>query len=329
MTEVEIVQSLREAGAAKPPKRGVWVWTALSIVAFLGFMTILYREFLIFVIPLPAAILVHELGHFLAMRILGFRNVSLYLIPFMGGLATGTKHAAPPWQTAIFLFAGPLPGLVIGAILWVSLPREIEVITPDTLPMSTNLVYQSAMILVFLNSFNLLPIMPLDGGKIVRLLFDGTSVRLKVAFSIISTIIIVSIAIASSSWIMVIFSFLYLCTLPSAIRLSRKTAELRQQLCSMTSELSRISDKEGAVLLRAANDMISHEFQLYSRDLDEMDEYLLETAKALHEELVVEPLSRIATAAVLVLYFVAWSMPLICNFFPISIHFVTNHQAPQ
>ena len=328
MTEVEVVQSLRELGAAEPRKRYILIWTALSVVAFFGCTIVLQRDFLISAITLTAVVLVHELGHFFAMRILGFRNVSLYLIPFMGGLATGTKHAAPPWQTAIFLFAGPLPGLVIGAILWVSLPREIEVITPDTLPMRTIFVYQSAMTLVFLNSFNLLPILPLDGGRIVRLLFDGTSVRLTAVFSIISMIVIVSIAIATRSWIMVMFSVLYSCTLPITIRLSRKAGELRPQLSGMTSELSRISDEEGAVLLRTANEMIIREFHFYSRDSDETNEHLLETAKSLHETLVMDPLSRIATAAVLILYSVAWSIPLICSFFPISIRFVTNHPAP-
>ena len=281
MTEVEVVQSLRELGAAEPRKRGILFWTALSIITFLGFTIVLQRDFLISTIALTAVVLAHELGHFLAMRMLGFQNVNLYLIPFMGGLATGTKHAAPAWQIAIFLFAGPLPGLIFGALLWISLPREIEVISPDTLPLHTNFIYVSAMILVSLNAFNLLPFLPLDGGRIVRLLIDGARVRLTVIFSMISSIVIVSIAIANSSWIMLLFSVLYLCTLPSTVRLSRKTAELRPQLSGMASELSRISDEDGAVLLKAANDIISREYQFYSREPNEMNEHLLETAKAL------------------------------------------------
>ena len=137
------------------------------------------------------------------------------------------------------------------------------------------------MILVFLNAFNLLPFLPLDGGRIVRLLIDGARVRLTGIFSMISSIVIVSIAIANSSWIMLLFSVLYLCTLPSTVRLSRKTAELRPQLSGMASELSRISDEDGAVLLKAANDIISREYQFYSREPNEMNEHLLETAKAL------------------------------------------------
>ena len=127
---------------------------------------------------------------------------------------------------------------------------------------------------------------------------------------------------------MLLFSVLYLCTLPSTVRLSRKTAELRPQLSGMASELSRISDEDGAVLLKAANDIISREYQFYSREPNEMNEHLFETAKALHETLVTEPLSRVATAAVFLLYLVSWSIPLICCFFPISIRFVTNHPAP-
>ena len=74
-----------------------------------------------FVPVLLAVIALHEGGHYLAMRLTGYRNVSVFFLPGLGGLATGEKATATPMEKLFVYLAGPLPGIVMaGAAFWAS-----------------------------------------------------------------------------------------------------------------------------------------------------------------------------------------------------------------
>lgn len=328
MSEIDLVQSLRETGTVMPRKRRALGLTVLSIVFFVAIGLVSQQHYLVSMIALTAVVILHEFGHFLSMYLFGFQNVRLYLVPFFGGVATGQKHAVPAWQTAIVLLAGPLPGLVFGAILWVLLPREIVIVTPNTLPFHLSLTYELAMLFVLLNAMNLLPIVPLDGGRILQLVIGGTHIWTSIVFTVVPAFVFVIFAIASNMWIIALVTLLFLFTLPSNFRLSLAAAQIRSQLIGMDSELASISDEEGVVLLREAKNIASCEFPHISRNAVESNDHLLQIAKELHDRLVTAPLSRTATVIVLIIYFLSWLLPIVCSFFPISIHFVTNYPDP-
>ena len=111
-------------------------------------------------------VLVHEMGHALAGRRFGER-------PFIelngwGGLTYWLQGREFSRGRSIFVsFAGPLVGIVIGSLVFglnMSLPPETPTLVRVTLGD-----------IVFVNLgwalFNLMPIYPLDGGKIVRDVF--------------------------------------------------------------------------------------------------------------------------------------------------------------
>ncbi len=114
---------------------------------------------------LVGAIALHELGHFLAMGLLGYRETAIFFLPFLGGVATGHKAHASLSEKIIVLLSGPLPGLALGlgGLLWQTLGSL------QSSPQSPWL-WEGSIILVGFNLFNLLPIYPLDGGKIAYLL---------------------------------------------------------------------------------------------------------------------------------------------------------------
>lgn len=110
------------------------------------------------------AIMLHEGGHHWAMRYFGYENTTIFFLPFFGAAATGHKDKASLFEKVCVLLAGPLPGILFGSLLF-----YLETAFPQ-LPHS-ELVHKTSLILLGLNFFNLLPIFPLDGGKIVHLLF--------------------------------------------------------------------------------------------------------------------------------------------------------------
>lgn len=120
------------------------------------------------VVPaLVAVLLFHELGHFAAMRWAGYRDLKVFFLPFLGAAVSGRHDHPTATQELIVLFAGPVPGLLLGlAALWWGVP--------DGLPFSGSDFWHScALLVVTINAFNLLPIHPLDGGKIFEILLLG------------------------------------------------------------------------------------------------------------------------------------------------------------
>ncbi|MGZ6141500.1 MAG: site-2 protease family protein, partial [Myxococcaceae bacterium] len=106
------------------------------------------------------SVLLHELGHALAFRAFGYRS-SIQLLMF-GGVTTPETDQPLPWgKDVVTTLAGPIFGLALGVLcLWIA-PR----VTGDLARYSfeygayTNLVWAV---------FNLLPVLPMDGGRVSR-----------------------------------------------------------------------------------------------------------------------------------------------------------------
>lgn len=145
------------------PRKGCDRWLFfISLALFMVSFRSLFEPagLLIFV----GAIMLHEGGHHWAMRYFGYENTTIFFLPFFGAAATGHKDKASLFEKVCVLLAGPLPGILFGSLLF-----YLETAFPQ-LPHS-DLVHETSLILLGLNFFNLLPIFPLDGGKIVHLLF--------------------------------------------------------------------------------------------------------------------------------------------------------------
>lgn len=112
----------------------------------------------------------HELGHLLAGLLLRLKPKRLEINPF--GLAVifeefGSKNNAFEWKKVIIASAGPITNLIIMIlVMFINLP--IEQLTQEII------IYANILII----AFNLLPIYPLDGGRIVKgilYIFKGRS----------------------------------------------------------------------------------------------------------------------------------------------------------
>lgn len=102
-----------------------------------------------------ALLFVHELGHVLAAKRKGMPVSAPLFIPFLGALITMKRHPRDAVTEAYVAFGGPLLGtagaLAVFAAAYVT---------------NSQLLYSIAYVGFFLNLINLLPIHPLDGGRI-------------------------------------------------------------------------------------------------------------------------------------------------------------------
>jgi len=112
-----------------------------------------------FGIGLVVLLFVHEMGHVFEAKRQGLPVSAPLFIPFMGALITMKQMPQNAWREAQVAIAGPLLGSA-GA-----LGLYIAGVAFDSRPLKA-----LAFLGFFLNLFNLLPVIPLDGGRITAAL---------------------------------------------------------------------------------------------------------------------------------------------------------------
>lgn len=119
-------------------------------------------------LALLLVLFLHELGHFLAMRACGYRDLSIFFLPLLGAATSGRHDHASPWQKFVVFLAGPVPGILLAlALLW-SLPA-LALTHGEIVGNPALLTF--IMLLLVINYLNLLPVTPFDGGRVMEILF--------------------------------------------------------------------------------------------------------------------------------------------------------------
>ena len=106
-----------------------------------------------------ALIFVHEMGHYIAARQCGLNVGAPTFIPFVGAWITLKEQPVDAEVEAYVAMAGPLIG-TIGALAVYLGGRALD----------SNLLLAIAYAGLFLNLINLLPVSPLDGGRITAII---------------------------------------------------------------------------------------------------------------------------------------------------------------
>ncbi|TFE38785.1 site-2 protease family protein [Streptomyces sp. ICN441] len=120
-----------------------------------------YLVSLFFAVAFYASVLVHELAHTVAaLRYkLPVRRIQLQ---FFGGVSEIEKESETPGREFVLAFVGPLLSLVLAAVFYAGM-RAVE---PGTVP---GVLLAGLMISnLIVAAFNLLPGLPLDGGRMLR-----------------------------------------------------------------------------------------------------------------------------------------------------------------
>ena len=114
-----------------------------------------------FVVCLLGSVLLHELGHALTARRngIGVRRITLELL---GGYTEMDRDAPDPRVDALVSLAGPAVSLVLGA-----LATGAAFALPDR-TIAGEIVFQLAVSNILVAVFNMLPGLPLDGGRALR-----------------------------------------------------------------------------------------------------------------------------------------------------------------
>lgn len=132
-----------------------------------------YPQFYLFFIILFLFVFVifHELAHSVIARHYGIKVRKIILYP-IGGVSEIEEIPDNPSQEWRMAVAGPLTSLLLGvALLAISLLISPQLLTyVFTLATTGNLLFDLAIINIYLGAFNLIPAFPMDGGRVFRAL---------------------------------------------------------------------------------------------------------------------------------------------------------------
>jgi Zn-dependent protease len=112
-----------------------------------------------FAVGFVLLLLVHELGHVFELRRQGIPASAPLFIPFMGAVVGMKQMPHDAWKEARVALAGPIIGSLGAAGVWAAGEA-----------LHSELLVALAFTGFLLNLFNLLPIVPLDGGRAVAAL---------------------------------------------------------------------------------------------------------------------------------------------------------------
>lgn len=235
---------------------------------------------------LALALIVHEGGHYLAMRAFGYRHVQMVLLPLLGGVTTGQEQDPNGRHRALVSLAGPLPGIVIGwGLLIVALG-----VAPG------GLLLWSAIMFLALNYLNLLPVPPLDGGHFVQALWPRGWERVQIVFVGVLVLLGVVLAWVLEFWLLLVLIGVQLMLMRGHWRDARVLRSLRA-----APDLAALGKHALDARLLAAIDADQPTANLNAR---------LTRVLRLRSLLQLQPPRPLARIALLALYLACFALPL-------------------
>jgi membrane-associated protease RseP (regulator of RpoE activity) len=137
------------------------------------------------------------MGHLLFMKFFKYENVRMLFIPLMGAFVQGSKPKYSQRESLLVVFFGPFPGLLLG---WFAFFVACAY--------QNNLALTLGCIFIFLNTINLLPIDPLDGGQLFKLLVHRQRDLFLMIFALLSSLLMIVVGFLFGHYLIIIFGFI-------------------------------------------------------------------------------------------------------------------------
>ena len=174
-----------------------WGLTILSMVIFVLSLLLIFSDKIDFIFYLILVLFLHEMGHFLFMKFFKYENVRMLFIPLMGAFVQGSKPKYSQRESLLVVFFGPFPGILIGC-LTVILAAVYKNYSALTL----------GFVFIFLNTINLLPVDPLDGGQLFKLLVHRQRDLFLMIFALASSLLMIVVGWVIQDYLVIVFGFI-------------------------------------------------------------------------------------------------------------------------
>jgi Zn-dependent protease len=140
--------------------KGLW-FTLIST----GVTALLYAQLFgwAFGVGIVLLILIHESGHIVVARLMGMPVTLPVMIPFLGAFVSMRQQPRTVAQESVMAIGGPILGSIAAGLCYLG-----YLAMPDS--SNGDLLRALAYFGFLINLFNLVPVTPLDGGRVLSLL---------------------------------------------------------------------------------------------------------------------------------------------------------------
>jgi Zn-dependent protease len=142
-------------------KRKIWLFSLASVTAVVSIIVYAQMFSLAFGIGIVVLLFIHEMGHAMVMKLKGIPIGGMIFVPMLGAAVIMRRMPGNAKDEAEVGIAGPIAGALASLVcLFIALAH------PGEFGFS-NVWASLAYFGFFLNLFNLVPIVPFDGGRVV------------------------------------------------------------------------------------------------------------------------------------------------------------------
>ena len=199
-------QEIRESIFGEDAKKHNYVlWAVLSVVLFGAAASDQYGlRYALLIIPV---VFIHEIGHYVAMKILGYENVAIFFIPFFGAITKGKMSSLNRRNEAIVSLSGPLFGVFV-AVLAIIVNKHLG---------HSKALREFSYYSFVVNFLNLIPVLPFDGGRFWDSLLTSRNSKVSILFNAISAAVILLIAVKLKVYVLAVLAALVLISIREMI----------------------------------------------------------------------------------------------------------------
>ncbi len=139
-------------------------WLFAALIGFLYSQSLVGT--IIWVGIIFVSVLFHEFGHACAAMFFG-RKPRIELVA-LGGLTIHDGQNLPYWKQFLITLNGPFFGFVLAIIAW-----SLAKIPFLALPPYASILHDMFVVNLFWTVVNLIPVLPMDGGQLLRIVLEG------------------------------------------------------------------------------------------------------------------------------------------------------------
>lgn len=290
----------------------------LSVLLFVAvFFSVLQENFL-FVCEIVGILLFHELGHFIAIKLYGYKSVNMMFIPFIGAMVSGNAQKISQKQRINIALLGPLPGILVGSVMLMLFLNGNQ----------NAILLEVSLLLLVINVLNLSPLDPLDGGHIIEALFFPKNDNSKMYFTLISSLVVICLGWYLDFLILMLFGFFMAFKVRGFQKSQRIYQDLQDIEFNYTRPYEKLTNKDYWTLRRVfldnnpkIKDIIPSEMVLW-----ENERLIVDQIKQLLKLEITLDLKIGQKIAYFMVYLISVAIPsyLVYNNWPIIINFIES-----
>jgi Zn-dependent protease len=218
---------------AKNTVRNVSIFLGSLVVFALlqAFSTTLTGLFILVVV-----LLIHELGHMLAMKLFRYHDVQMFFIPMFGAAVSGRETSPDGTRRAVVSLLGPVPGIVLGIVCVFLFHRTSHLYFKE-----------AARTFLLVNTFNLLPLVPLDGGRYLESVLFSRTPALRALFDVVAGVALAALAVALKSILLGFIAMFVFRSVRMRYQSSRLASQIKAELNPAEAVASTRQDSGGQI----------------------------------------------------------------------------------